>query len=289
MFENNDNVKWRLKNRNYCLPKAIVYQKEEDEERRKKKEERRKSVIANAYCSIPQLIFFALDRYGVPTSWISLIRKYYIGLWSKSFSLNALSNWHQHLKGTFAGCTVSIILFLAGMNVIVKYTNTCNAPNFVTSAKTTLPLIRTFMDDIDLMSESVSGVQMLLSRCYTALKWAGMESWCDKSRSIIIINGKTVITDKDSFHPSIPSIHVMPILKYCTTTKPCVIDSIIKEARNVEFPQASIPEKIMQWFEAMAYSRNTKPEFVILASLGVVSSILGTKTRIQIREGSKNE
>ena len=94
--------------------------------------------IANAYGSIPhKLIFFALERYGVPTSWISLIRKYYIGLWSKSFSLNALSNWHQHLKGIFAGCTVSIILFLAGMNVIIEYTNTCNAPNFVTSSKTT--------------------------------------------------------------------------------------------------------------------------------------------------------
>ena len=35
--------------------------------------------IANAYGSIPhKLIFFALERYGVPTSWISLIRKYYI-------------------------------------------------------------------------------------------------------------------------------------------------------------------------------------------------------------------
>ena len=134
------------------------------------------SNLANIWLgSIPhKLIFFALERYGVPTSWISLIRKYYISLWSKLFSLNALSNRHQHLKGIFADCTVSIILFLAGMNVIIEYTNTCNAPNFVTSSKTTLPLIRPFMDDIDLMSEYVSGVQMMLSRCSTALKWAGI-------------------------------------------------------------------------------------------------------------------
>ena len=67
------------------------------------------------------------------------------------------------------------------------------------------------MDDIDLMSESVSGVQTLLSRCSTALKWAGMDFRCDKCRSIVIIKGKTVITDEDSFQPSIPSIHAMPI------------------------------------------------------------------------------
>ena len=41
--------------------------------------------IANAYGSIPhQLIFLALDRYGVDPIWIDLIRSYYGGLWSKS-------------------------------------------------------------------------------------------------------------------------------------------------------------------------------------------------------------
>ena len=155
------------------------------------------------------------------------IRKYYIGLWSKSFSLNALSNWHQHLKGIFAGCTVSIILFLAGRNVIIEYTNTCNAPNFVTSSKTTLPLIRAFMDDINLMSES--GVQMLLSRCSTALKWAGMDFRCDKSRSIVIIKGKTVITDEDSFQAfhTINSCHANQVLGR-------IIDGSISDKNSID-------------------------------------------------------
>ena len=75
--------------------------------------------IANAYGSIPhRLIFFALERYGVPHSWISLIKNYYVGIYSKSFSEFAPSNWHQHLRGIFAGCTLSIILFLAGINII---------------------------------------------------------------------------------------------------------------------------------------------------------------------------
>ena len=73
--------------------------------------------IANAYGHIPhRLIFFALERYGVGAKWISIIKNYYFGLYTKSFSSSASSNWHQHFRGIFAGCTLSIILFLSGIN-----------------------------------------------------------------------------------------------------------------------------------------------------------------------------
>ena len=43
--------------------------------------------IANAYGSIPhRLLFFALERYGVDPHWISLIKIYYSGIYSRSFS-----------------------------------------------------------------------------------------------------------------------------------------------------------------------------------------------------------
>lgn len=49
--------------------------------------------IANAYGSVPhQLIFLALQRYGVDPIWVDLIKSYYSGLWSKSFLQNAPSN-----------------------------------------------------------------------------------------------------------------------------------------------------------------------------------------------------
>ena len=49
--------------------------------------------IANAYGSIPhRLIFFALERYGVHEHWISLIKAYYSGIYSKSFSSSAPSS-----------------------------------------------------------------------------------------------------------------------------------------------------------------------------------------------------
>ena len=79
--------------------------------------------VANAYNFIPhKLIFFALQRYGVPEKWIRLVRTNYSGLWSKSFCPIVSSSWYQHEKGIFIGCTLSIILFLSGINVVIEFT-----------------------------------------------------------------------------------------------------------------------------------------------------------------------
>ena len=150
--------------------------------------------IANAYGSIPhKLIVFALHRYGVSPQWIRLIETYYEGIFSKSFSESATSAWHRHQRGIFAGCTLSIILFLAGMNIILEYSMQTSVPKFTTN-NTTLPLLRAFMDDLSLMTTKVSGAQTLLSRCITALTWAGLEFRADKSRSIVIVKGRSMNT-----------------------------------------------------------------------------------------------
>ena len=177
--------------------------------------------IANAYGSIPhRLIFFALERYGVANKWITIIKNYYAGLYTKSFSHSAPSIWHQHFRGIFAGCTVSIILFLAGINIIIEYTLTSTASNFILSSKVSLPLVRAFMDDLNLMSTSVTGTQNLLSKCTKALSWAGMSFRADKSRSAIILKGKSLNTTpfkvKEPSTPSdfscyIPSLQSKPV------------------------------------------------------------------------------
>ena len=125
--------------------------------------------IANACGSVPhKLIIFALHRYGVPPQWIRLIETYYEEILSKPFTESASSAWPRHQRGVFAGCTLSIILFLAGMNIILEYSMQTRVPKFTTNS-TTLPLLRAFMDDLSLMTTKVSGPQTLLSRCVTAL------------------------------------------------------------------------------------------------------------------------
>ena len=146
--------------------------------------------IANAYGSIPhKLIAFALHRYGVSPQWIRLIETYYKENFSKSFSKSATSAWHRHQSGIFAGCTLSIILFLSGMTIILEYSMQARVPKFITN-NTTLPLLRAFIDDLSLMSAKVFGAQTLLSRCMTALTWAGLEFRADKSCSIVIVKGR---------------------------------------------------------------------------------------------------
>ena len=182
--------------------------------------------VANAYGSIPhQLIFLALKRYGLPDHWINIIRHYYGGLWSKANSKGAKSNWHQHMRGIFAGCTISIILFLAGFNVLIEYILLADVQAYITSSRTALPLVRAFMDDINLLSNSVVGTKTLLARCVIALKWARMGFRAHKSRSLVILDGKPVNdeyfrTDESPSTPSlsgvdsefvIPSIHKLPI------------------------------------------------------------------------------
>ena len=148
--------------------------------------------IANAYGSIPhQLIFFALKRYGVSVHCISIVRQYYDALWSKSFLDTAPSNWHQHKRGIFAGCTLSISLFISGMNVILEYVNNCSIRN-VMIGQTQLPRVRAFMDDLNLMSLSVEGTGVLLKRCCTALGWARMEFKASKSRYAVIKAGRAL-------------------------------------------------------------------------------------------------
>ena len=90
--------------------------------------------IANAYRSVPhKLIIFVLQRYCTPPNWINLITLYYKGIYSKSSADSSRSGWHRHERGIFAGCTVSIILFLAGTNIILEYSIQTNASEFLSN------------------------------------------------------------------------------------------------------------------------------------------------------------
>ena len=110
--------------------------------------------IANAYGSIPhKLIIFALFQYGVSPKWIHLIETYYSGIFSKSFSQEAPSSWHRHQRGIFASCTLSIILFLAGMNIILEYSLVATTPQFHLN-NILLPPMRAFMDDLNMSSKN---------------------------------------------------------------------------------------------------------------------------------------
>ena len=83
-----------------------------------------------------------------------------------------------------------------------------------------MPLVRAFMDDLNLLSSSVAGAQDLLACCTTALTWAGMDFRAEKSRSFVVVKGKSMNStpfcvskpsDPTDFSSFIPSIHSMPV------------------------------------------------------------------------------
>ena len=107
------------------------------------------------------------------------------------------------------------------MNIVIEYALQSNAPHFV-SRNTSFPLIRAFMDDINIMSASVAGAKSLLNRCTTALSWAGLEFRASKSRSMVIVKGRSMNSTPFSVSSSkefsngtsqsfIPSIHTNPV------------------------------------------------------------------------------
>ena len=105
------------------------------------------------------------------------------------------------------------------MSITLAYSLQVKVPKF-TNNEAKLPLLSASTDDLSLISATVSGAQTLLSRCTTALTWAGLEFRADKSCSIVIIKGRSMnstpfsvskATDQPEFLSSIPSIHSRPV------------------------------------------------------------------------------
>ena len=171
--------------------------------------------LANAYGSIPhQLIFYSPKFYGINPTWIDLLTSYCNGLWSKSFSTKATSGWQKHFRGIFTGCTASIILFLAGMNVILQFVMAGITSSL--SSQFTSPFVKAFMNDLFLMSPSLSKSQDFLNCASLALSWARMSVKASKSKSLMTDSGK-IVHDKSlcivlgANRQAIPSIVDNPV------------------------------------------------------------------------------
>jgi hypothetical protein len=88
--------------------------------------------LANAYGSVPhKLIEFALKRYLVPPDWIKMIMACFNGMWGRTSSSRASSDWMQYERGIFAGCTISVVLFVAAFNVLLEYVSAGQSTRYV--------------------------------------------------------------------------------------------------------------------------------------------------------------
>ena len=117
------------------------------------------------------------------------------------------------MRGTFTGCTISIILFLSAMNFIIQFSTLLTAPFSNSSPQP----MKAFLDDLYLWAKTVLETQNLLNRCNTALQWAGMSFRPQKSRCLVLKKGVVIhdspfsITNLEGLPVLIPSITDQPI------------------------------------------------------------------------------
>ena len=166
----------------------------------------------DAPCSaLHKLIEFALRRYHVPDEWIELILAYYDGLWGRSSSSGVTSDWARYERGVFAGCTVSVILFLIAFNIILEYVDRGDLERCVLN-EMTIEALRAFMDDISILVPKVPTAHLALERTNNVLKWARMALKADKSRSLFMKRGTVQKVQPFSVNGEvIPSLHTKPL------------------------------------------------------------------------------
>ena len=168
--------------------------------------------LANAYGSIPhQLIKTALQHYHIPDSARNLIMSNFSDIHLR-FSCNEFTtNWIQLEMWIVTGCTISVILFVMGMNMIIK-TAERESRGPKTNTGIRLPSNRGFMDDMTVTTESHIQARWILKSLEETTTWARMRFKPTKSRSLVVKKGKVTSRFKLCIqNEEIPSLEDNPI------------------------------------------------------------------------------
>ena len=102
-----------------------------------------------------------------------MILSYYDGLWGRSSSSGVTSDWVRYERRIFAGCTVSVILFLVAFNVILEFVDRGDLERYRLHNHD-IEALRAFMDDLSIIVPSVPTAHLALKRTNIALKWVRM-------------------------------------------------------------------------------------------------------------------
>ncbi|XP_052224708.1 uncharacterized protein LOC127840340 [Dreissena polymorpha] len=168
--------------------------------------------LANAYGSIPhQLIYTALRHYHVDGHIQKIITSYLDGIKLRFTVGDQLTRWQKLEKGIVTGCTVSVVLFIMGMNLLI------NAAQRETRGPKTesgiyLPCSRGFMEDLTLTTTTHVQARWMLTALTDVASWGRMKFKAAKSRSLVIKKGQT--TERFKLYvqnEEIPSIVTSPI------------------------------------------------------------------------------
>ena len=158
--------------------------------------------IANAYGSIPHsLIQLALRRAHVPEEICKLVETYYANVNIRFTTKEFTTEWQRVEKGIITGCTLSVILFALTMTMLVmSVKEETKGPKTLSGQRQVNASL--FMDDIATRTENLVQTKYLLDKLVGKLRWAGLSIKPEKSRSLVIIDGK--VSNKTPFIEGVP-------------------------------------------------------------------------------------
>ncbi|KAI8514632.1 hypothetical protein Bbelb_072230 [Branchiostoma belcheri] len=146
--------------------------------------------LENAYGSVPhQLIKKALMKYHVPQQACRVISQYLDGLQIRFTVDGRTTAWQRLQRGIITGCTVSVMLFVAAMNLVMEpAVKQSRGPT--TNSGTRQKPLKAFMDDLTITTESVLSARWTLRSLEEKATWARMKFKARKCRKLVLRKGK---------------------------------------------------------------------------------------------------
>ena len=146
--------------------------------------------LTNAYGTIPQKpVELTLKTYHIPERFQKLLQHYFDRFNIRFTCGDFTTDWQRLEVGIVTGCTISVILFSAAMNLLVKSAEKLRRGAVLASGVQMLP-IRAFMDDLTITARSVPEGRWILEDLIELTNWARMEFKPAKSRSLVLKKGR---------------------------------------------------------------------------------------------------
>lgn len=146
--------------------------------------------LTNAYGTIPhKLVELTLKTYHVPERFQKLLQCYFNKFKMRFTCGDVTTDWQRLEVGIVTGCTISVILFSAAINLLVKSAEKVHRGAMLATGVQQVP-VRAFMDDLTITAKSVPEGRWILEDLVELTEWARMGFKPEKSRSLVLRKGR---------------------------------------------------------------------------------------------------
>uniref|UniRef100_A0A8W8L8P9 Reverse transcriptase domain-containing protein n=1 Tax=Magallana gigas TaxID=29159 RepID=A0A8W8L8P9_MAGGI len=171
------------------------------------------SVMANRmtrYMLDNNYVDVAVQKGGVPAKTRHLLEEYFNRLELRFSIGDYTTSWQRLEVGIVTGCTISVILFAAAMNLLVKSAEKMSRGPWM-RAGIRQPSVRAFMDDMTISTKTAVEAGWTLKEIEELISWSRMKIKPSKSKSLVPKKGRVTNYDFQLGQEIIPSVSEKPV------------------------------------------------------------------------------